>query len=141
MTPFSSVSVVDFEQVNASWVCQFVTFWQFVSKILVRKVLKWLLWSAFTLYWLYYLPADIHLLKPIPTISKQKSSGLSSDVTKIIWRIEVLINIEAFWLWCFAIFGEIPRFIFPGSCWSIINVGWHEICTIGYWYCYFAMFL
>ena len=51
-TLFSSASVIDFEQVNASWLCQFVTFWQIVSKILVRKVLSWLIWSDFTLYWL-----------------------------------------------------------------------------------------
>ena len=39
-TLFSRVTVVGFEQVNGSWVCQFATFWQIVSKILVRKVLS-----------------------------------------------------------------------------------------------------
>ena len=111
--PFSSVSVVAFEQVNTSWVCKFVTFWQIVSKILVRKVLSWLLWSSFTLYLYCELPTDIHLLKAIPIISKQKSSGICSDVIKIIWTIEVLTDIEASCL-CFALFGGYFTFQVPG---------------------------
>ena len=47
-----NTKTTSFEQMNASWVCQSATFWQFVSKILVRKVLSWLLWIGFTFYWL-----------------------------------------------------------------------------------------
>ena len=137
-----NTKTTSFEQVNPSCVCQFVTFLQFVSKILVWKVLSWLLWSGFTLYWICCkLPTDIHLLKPNPIISKQKSSDLCSDVIKTIQTTEVVTNIVASCLWCFALFGDISGFRFSGSYWSTINAGWAWIDTTDYSYCYLLMFL
>ena len=62
-TPFSSVSAVDFEQVNASWVCQLS-----LSDNLCQRL----------------LPTDIHLLKPSQYSQNKKSSELCSGVIKII---------------------------------------------------------
>ena len=134
-----NTKTASFEQINASWVCHFLTICLKDTCMGGSKLtaVEWF-YSLLTLL----LTSNQHSLAQTHSNNlKTKSSGLCSDFIKIIWTTEVVMNIEASCLWCFALFEDISRFRFSGSCWSIISVSWAWIGTIGYWYYYFLMFV